>query len=104
MEQIVQPHEFFFWRVAEAYIYYLIATNRLPVYRYETGDIELSHHFLMLLIHDYLVDRTLPKWRAKFYVNLMMPFSEKVNPRAIICTGKVSQLNRRDIKYMNVLL
>ncbi|WGM06644.1 hypothetical protein [Arsenophonus nasoniae] len=50
-------HEFFCWRVAEAYMYYLMATNRRPVYRYETGDIEVSCHFLMPLLDGYLGDR-----------------------------------------------
>lgn len=104
MEQIVQPYKFFCWRVAEAYMYYLMATNRRSVYRYETGDIEVSRHFLTPLLDGYLGDRKLPEWRAKFYVKLMTPFSEKVDPRAIICAGKVPQLNRRGIKYMNALL
>lgn len=50
-------HKFFCWRVAEAYMYYLMATNRRPVYRYETGDIEVSRHFLMPLLDGYLGDR-----------------------------------------------
>ncbi|MGG2139988.1 hypothetical protein [Symbiopectobacterium sp. RP] len=104
MEQILQPHEFFCWRVAEAYMYYLMATNRRPVYRYETGDIEVSRHFLMPLLDGYLGDRKPPEWRARFYVKLMTPFSEKPDPRAIICVGKVPQLNQRGIKYMNALL
>ncbi|WP_334472404.1 hypothetical protein [Arsenophonus sp. PmNCSU2021_1] len=34
----------------------------------------------------------------------MTSFSEKADPRAIICAGKVPQLNHRGIKYMNALL
>ncbi|QBY41918.1 hypothetical protein QE197_01480 [Arsenophonus nasoniae] len=104
MKHSLLTHEFFCWRVAEAYMYYLMATNRRPVYRYETGDIEVSRHFLMPLLDGYLGDRKTTEWRAKFYVKLMTPFSEKADPRAIICAGKIPQLNRRGIKYMNALL
>lgn len=100
----VKTHEFFCWRVAEAYMYYLMATDRRPVYRYETGDIEVSRHFLMPLLDGYLGDRKPTEWRVRFYIKLMTPFSEKADPRAIICAGKVPQLNRRGIKYMNALL
>ncbi|HGJ5863824.1 hypothetical protein [Arsenophonus nasoniae] len=104
MKHSLLTHEFFCWRVAEAYMYYLMATNRRPVYRYETGDIEVSCNFLMPLLDGYLGDRKPPEWRAKFYVKLMTPFSEKADLRAIICAGKAPQLNRRGIKYMNALL
>lgn len=98
------PHEFFCLRVAEAYMYHLMATNRRPVYRYASGDIEVSRHFLVPLLDGYLAERKPPYWRAKFYTKLLEPFSEKPDPRAIVSCGKAPLLTRRGIKYMNALL
>lgn len=96
-------HEFFCWRVAEAYIYHLMATNRRPVYRYESGDIEVSRHFLMPLLDGYLAERHPEEWRGKFYVKLLNN-DLTPDPRAVFCGGKPPLLSRRGIKYMNALV
>lgn len=103
MEPIMRPHEFFAWRVAEAYVLYLMSTNRRPVYRYETGDIEVDRHFLMPLLDGYLGDRHNEGWRSRFYIKLL---DNDISPdsRSIFTGGKPPQLNRRGIKYMNALV
>ncbi|WP_075180571.1 hypothetical protein [Pantoea sp. 1.19] len=99
----VKPHEFFAWRVAEAYVLHLMTTNRRPVYRYSSGDIEVDRHFLMPLLDGYLADRKPEEWRAKFYVSMLQKQSEP-DSRSVFTGGKPPLLNRRGIKYMNALV
>ncbi|MEQ1977384.1 hypothetical protein [Xenorhabdus sp. SGI240] len=104
MDMSVKPYEYFGWRVAEAYIYHLVATWRRPVYRYETGDIEVSRYFLFGLLDGYLMDRRDAGWRARFYEKLLEPFDEKPALNTVICGGKVPVLSKRGIRYMNALV
>lgn len=103
MDVQVSSHEFFAMQVAEAYVLHLMATNRRPVYRYETGDIEVDRHFLAALLDGYLVDRRVPSWRARFYINLLNPNNEP-DRRSVFSGGKVPSLRRRGIRYMNALV
>lgn len=96
-------HEFFAWQVAEAYVLHLIATNRRPVYRYETGDIEVDRHFLLGLLDGYLEERRDEEWRGRFYIKLLN-FDTSTDARVIFCGGKTPRLSRRGIKYMNALV
>lgn len=104
MDMQVEPYEFFGWRVAEAYVYHLVATWHRPIYRYETGDIEVSRHFLFGLLDGYLMDRKDTQWRARFYSMLLEPFDEKPAPNTVICGGKIPVLSKRGIRYMNALV
>ncbi|PHM72268.1 hypothetical protein [Xenorhabdus sp. KJ12.1] len=79
-------------------------TWRCPIYRYETGDIEVSRCFLFGLLDGYLVDRKNAGWRARFYATLLEPFDEKPSPNIVICGGKVPVLSKRGVRYMNALV
>ncbi|CAK8739285.1 hypothetical protein SODG_002891 [Sodalis praecaptivus] len=102
MSNIPAP-ECFCWRVADAYMYHLMATNRRPVYRYQAGDIEVCRYFLCGFLDDHLSKISPPK-RAAFCLRLLEPFTLAPDPRAIICGGKAPMLNRRGIRYMNALM
>lgn len=99
----LKPHEYFAWRVAEAYVLYLMATNRRPVYRYSSGDIEVDRFFLMPLLDGYLADRKTEGWRGRFYLSMLQGLNE-TDPRSIFTGGRPPMLNRRGIKYMNALV
>ena len=97
------PHEFFAGRVAEAYILHLMATNRRPVYRYESGDIEIDRHFLATFLDSYLDEKLSAPKRVSLYLRLLID-SEEPDPRAIFFGGKIPQLKRRGIFFMNAML
>jgi len=99
----IKPHELFAWRVAEAYVLHLMATNRRPVYRYESGDIEVDRYFLMPLLDGYLGERHDEDWRGRFYVRLL-DNDISPDPRAVFCGGKVPKLRRLGVRYMNALV
>jgi hypothetical protein len=103
MNDYIKPHEFFAMRVAEAYVYHLMANNRRPVYRYVSGDIEVNRYFLMPLLDGYLADRYTEEWRGRFYIRLLNNDCSP-DPRSIFTGGKPPLLNRRGIKYMNALV
>lgn len=103
MNYRIPPHEFFAWRVAEAYVLYLMSVNHRPVYRYETGDIEVDRHFLMPLLDGYLGERRDEEWRGRFYIRLL-DNDLRPDPRAVFCGGKTPKLSKRGIRYMNALV
>lgn len=103
MNRDIPSHEFFAWRVAEAYVLHLMSTNRRPVYRYSTGDIEVSRYFLMPLLDGYLADKYTKEWRGRFYTKLLID-NFVADPRSVFCGGRPPLLNRRGIKYMNALV
>lgn len=96
--------DFFCSRVAEAYLLHLVAIWRRPIYRYATGDIEVSHSFLWGLLDGYPKDRMTSSYRAKFYSKLLKKFDPTPAKGAVICGGKVPELSKRGIKYMNALV
>lgn len=96
--------DFFCARVAEAYLLYLVATWRRPIYRYETGDIEVSISFLSGLLDGYPKDRMSDGYRARFYLKLLTEFDPTPAEGVVICGGKVPVLSKRGIKYMNALV
>ncbi|KEA54658.1 hypothetical protein DT73_00400 [Mangrovibacter sp. MFB070] len=99
----IKPHEFFAWRVAEAYVLHLMSINRRPVYRYSSGDIEVDRHFLMPLLDGYLADRKSENWRRRFYVSMLQKANEP-DSRSVFMGGRPPLLNKRGIKYMNALV
>lgn len=103
MIQNLPTHEFFAWRVAEAYLLHLMAVNKRPVYRYSSGDIEVDRHFLMPLLDGYLAERKHESWRARFYIRLL-EINNDPDPRAVFCGGKPPKLNRLGLRYMNALV
>lgn len=96
--------DFFCSRVAGAYLLYLVSTWRRPIYRYETGDIEVSASFLAGLLDGYPKDRMSDGYRARFYSKLLMEYDPTPADGVVICGGKVPVLSRRGIKYMNALV
>ena len=96
--------DFYCDRVAHAYLLHLVATWRRPIYRYELGDIEVDHTFLSGLLDGYPKDRMSDGYRAKFYSKLLKKFDPTPAKGAVICGGKVPELSKRGIKYMNALV
>lgn len=80
-------------RVAEAYLLYLVAIWRRPIYRYETGDIEVSKPFLHGLLDGYLKDRMTESYRARFYYKLLKEIDSTPLKGVIICGGKIPGLS-----------
>lgn len=91
-------------RVAEAYLLYLVSVWRRPIYKYETGDIEVSKPFLHCLLDAYPKDRMTDGYRARFYSKLLKEFDAKPSKGVVICGGKIPELSKRRIKYMNALV
>lgn len=104
MKSPAEIHEFFVWRVAEAYLHYLISIHRRPVYRHECGDIEVDRHFLVGLLDGYLQQRHSLSWCGTFCRRLLLPLYELPDKRVIFIGGRAPVLNRRGIKYMNALV
>lgn len=96
--------DFFCERVAEAYLLYLVSVWRRPIYKYETGDIEVSKPFLHGLLDGYPKDRMTDGYRARFYSKLLKEFDETPSKGVVICGGKIPELSKRGIKYMNALV
>ncbi|MBI6547253.1 hypothetical protein [Xenorhabdus lircayensis] len=90
--------------VAEAYLLHLVATWRRPVYRYETGDIEVCRYFLWGLLDGYPKERMNDGYRARFYSKLLKETEVTPIKGAVICGGKIPQLSKRGLKYMNALV
>lgn len=98
-----KPHEFFAYQVAEAYVLYLMATNKRPVYRYSSGDIEVDRHFLSPLLDGYLAERKSEGWRCRFYESMLQKYHTP-DPRSVFTGGTPPKLNRRGVRYMNALV
>ncbi|CDH26392.1 hypothetical protein [Xenorhabdus bovienii] len=104
MKDNVPPCDFFCSRVAEAYLLHLVATWRRPIYRYETGDIEVCKYFLWGLLDRCPKNRMNDGYRARFYSKLLKEFDATTIKGAVIHGGKVPELNSRGVKYMNALV
>lgn len=104
MKSNSQLCEFFCDRVAHAYLLHLVATWRSPVYRYESGDIEVNQSFLAGLLDGYPKERMTDAYRAKLYSKMLMDISQVPMSGVVIFGGKVPQLTPRGLKYMNALV
>lgn len=96
---------FFAWRVAEAYVYHSIVLHRRPVYRHEAGDMLLTPVFLVEFMEDHLSRKfATEERRARFYLRLLKPLPDAHDSRVMFCMGILPELNKRGVRYMNVLM
>ncbi|HGT0431527.1 TPA: hypothetical protein ACMVL8_002407 [Yersinia enterocolitica] len=104
MRQEMQAHEFFCWRVAEAYCYYLIKHNDFLIYRHMFGDVQVNQHFIAGLLDGRLTDKFSTEGQAKFYYKLLKSFDRKPRSNVIFVGGVAPELNKRGVRYMNAFL
>lgn len=104
MSHRMPTHEFFGWRVAEAYCYHLIKHNKKLVYRHMFGDIQVNQHFIFGLIDGRLNEKFSRKGQAAFYFKLLKSFDRKIDRNVIFFGGETPELNNRGIRYMNAFL
>ncbi|MDX7999963.1 hypothetical protein FE394_12285 [Xenorhabdus sp. Reich] len=97
-------HEFFCWRVAEAYCYYLMKVNQSLVYRHLFGDIQVNQHFSAGLLDGRLSERLSPNSRTLFYGKLLVPYEKKPSERVVFIGGVAPELSKRGKRYMNAFL
>ncbi|NHB89724.1 MULTISPECIES: hypothetical protein [Photorhabdus] len=97
-------HEFFCWRVAEAYCYHLMKVNQCLVYRHLFGDIQINQHFIAGLLDGRLREKLNHDSQARFYYKLLEPFERKPDERVVFIGGVAPALSRRGKRYMNAFL
>ncbi|QGX91669.1 hypothetical protein EFZ10_08535 [Tatumella sp. TA1] len=97
-------HEFFCWRVAEAYCYYLLRNNQSLIYRHMFGDIQVNQHFISGLLDGRIGEKLNERSQATFYYKLLKPFDRTPDKNVIFVGGVAPELNRRGIRYMNSFL
>lgn len=105
-EELKEAHEmaeFLAGRVAEAYMYYLIAVNGVNVDRYKTGDIEFSRDYLTHLLDGYIKDEKSPLQRLEFYKILLnkIDSNKPITANTIMVAGKVPPLSKLGMKFMD---
>lgn len=106
-EQTNETAECLAWCVAEAYMYYLVAINGRTIYRYETGNIEVSRDFLMDLLDSYLKEENYsPQQRSEIYTKFLkrIDLDQSQSRNTIMVAGKAPQLSEQGIDYMNAFL
>ncbi|WP_099062400.1 hypothetical protein [Serratia sp. BW106] len=104
MSDKIPTHEFFCWRVSEAYCYYLLKHNQALVYRHMIGDIQVNQHFIAGLLDGRLNEKFSREGQAMFYFKLLKPFDRQPTENVIFVGGSALELNRRGIRYMNAFL
>lgn len=101
----LETAEFFAMRVGEAYMYHAFSLHRRPVYRHEAGDMLLTPVFLVEFMEDHLSRKfATAERRARFYRRLLKPLPDAHDSRMMFCMGILPELNRRGVRYMNVLI
>ncbi|WGO82306.1 hypothetical protein [Arsenophonus apicola] len=104
MSLTIPTHEFFCWRVAEAYCYHLMKNNKTLVYRHLFGDIQVNQHFIAGLLDGRLSEKLSCDSQAIFYSKLLESINRKPNKRVMFVGGVAPELNRRGRRYMNAFL
>ncbi|MDX7985996.1 hypothetical protein FE392_01410 [Xenorhabdus sp. 12] len=97
-------HEFFCWRVAEAYCYHLMKVNQSLVYRHLFGDIQVNQHFIAGLLDGRLSEKLSPNSRTLFYGKLLEPYERKPYEHVVFVGGVAPELSKRGKRYMNAFL
>ncbi|WGM01770.1 hypothetical protein [Arsenophonus nasoniae] len=104
MSLTIPTHEFFCWRVAEAYCYHLMKNNRTLVYRHLFGDIQVNQHFIAGLLDGRLSNKLSRDSQAVFYSKLLESIEKPTDKRVVFIGGVAPELNRRGRRYMNAFL
>lgn len=104
MSLTIPTHEFFCWRVAEAYCYHLMKNNRTLVYRHLFGDIQVNQHFIAGLLDGRLSNKLSRDSQAVFYSKLLESIEKTTDKRVVFIGGVAPVLNRRGRQYMNAFL
>lgn len=104
MSLTIPTHEFFCWRVAEAYCYHLMKNTKTLVYRHLFGDIQVNQHFIAGLLDGRLSEKLNRNSQAIFYSKLLESIDKKTDKRVVFIGGVAPELNRRGRRYMNAFL
>lgn len=104
MSLTIPTHEFFCWRVAEAYCYHLMKNNKTLVYRHLFGDIQVNQHFIAGLLDGRLSNKLSRDSQAVFYSKLLESIEKPTDKRVVFIGGVAPELNRRGRRYMNAFL